>query len=122
MESRRILKSSVVTRVGLLLSSALLLAALAACGGERPTPSPTASEVSPTQTAGPSPTGEPAAPTLSATATTAAEPTQAPSLEVGYEVGEMAPDFELTTIDGETLSLSDFRGDSPVLLYFFATW
>jgi peroxiredoxin len=41
---------------------------------------------------------------------------------VGFEVGEMAPDFELTTIDGEMVSLSDFRGDSPVLLYFYATW
>ena len=69
-----------------------------------PTPQPTATPV-PTETPVPPPPA-----------------TEPPSLKVGYNVGEMAPDFELTTIDGETLSLSDFRGSSPVLLYFYATW
>jgi peroxiredoxin len=38
------------------------------------------------------------------------------------EVGEMAPNFSLTSLDGQRLSLSEFRGHRPVLLYFWATW
>ena len=106
-------------RVILLLAGAILLAALAACGGGADEPAPMATQPPPPPTATTvSSDGEPAEPT----ATTAVEPTEAPSLMVGFEVGEMAPDFELTTIDGEKFSLSDFQGDSPVLLYFFATW
>ena len=106
-------------KVILLLAGALLLAALGACVGGADEPAPTATQPPPPPTATTVPSdGEPAEPT----ATKAVEPTEAPSLMVGYEVGEMAPDFELTTIDGEMVSLSDFRGDSPVLLYFYATW
>lgn len=36
-------------------------------------------------------------------------------------VGSAAPDFELTTLDGDTITLSQFRG-SPVLLELGATW
>ena len=104
-------------RALILLASVLLMAGLAACGGGADEPAPTATQVPPTSTPMPS-DGDSAEPTE----TTVVEPTEAPSLMVGFEVGEMAPDFELTTIDGEQLSLSDFRGDSPVLLYFFATW
>ncbi len=35
--------------------------------------------------------------------------------------GEAAPDFTLETLDGETVSLSDYRG-RPVVLNFWATW
>src|SRR5690625_912312 len=41
--------------------------------------------------------------------------------EIGLEKGEKAPDFELETLDGETVKLSDFQGQ-PVLLNFWATW
>lgn len=41
--------------------------------------------------------------------------------EVGLEKGNIAPDFELETIDGETMRLSDYRGE-PILLNFWATW
>ncbi len=34
------------------------------------------------------------------------------------EVGEMAPDFELTALTGETIRLSDFRGQKAVVLVF----
>lgn len=37
------------------------------------------------------------------------------------KVGEPAPDFALPTPDGETVRLSDFRGQ-PVLVNFWATW
>jgi peroxiredoxin len=36
-------------------------------------------------------------------------------------VGAPAPDFTLKTLDGETASLSQFRGQ-PVLINFWATW
>jgi len=37
------------------------------------------------------------------------------------KVGQIAPDFEVTTIDGDKLRLSDLRG-KVVLTAFFATW
>jgi peroxiredoxin len=36
-------------------------------------------------------------------------------------LGQMAPDFEITSLDGKTAKLSDFRG-KVVLLDFWATW
>ena len=36
-------------------------------------------------------------------------------------VGELAPDFQGLTLDGQTISLSDLRG-KPVLINFWATW
>ncbi|RPF55899.1 TlpA disulfide reductase family protein [Aquisalibacillus elongatus] len=41
--------------------------------------------------------------------------------EVGLEVGSQAPDFELKTLEGETVKLSDYRG-KRVMLNFWATW
>ena len=41
-----------------------------------------------------------------------------PSKRVGSGA---APDFELTTFEGETIRLSDFRG-TPVVLNFWASW
>ena len=40
---------------------------------------------------------------------------------IGLQVGHMAPDFELTTLDGETIKLSEFRGQR-VMLNFWAAW
>lgn len=37
------------------------------------------------------------------------------------KIGEPAPDFALSTLDGQTFSLSSFRG-RPVVLYFWASW
>lgn len=42
-------------------------------------------------------------------------------VEKQVSVGEIAPDFELTTLSGETVSLSDFRGQG-VFLNFWATY
>jgi len=36
--------------------------------------------------------------------------------------GHLAPDFTLTTLSGEEVTLSDFRGRQPVVLNFWATW
>src|SRR5699024_7178323 len=40
---------------------------------------------------------------------------------VGLEKGKLAPDFEVTTLDGEHVKLSDYRGER-VMLNFWATW
>ena len=39
----------------------------------------------------------------------------------GVVVGQPAPDFTLNTLDGNQVSLTDFRGP-PVLINFWATW
>lgn len=41
--------------------------------------------------------------------------------EVGSQVGDLAPDFDLETIDGGRFRLSDWRGQ-PVLINFWASW
>ncbi|MFC3040476.1 TlpA family protein disulfide reductase [Virgibacillus xinjiangensis] len=41
--------------------------------------------------------------------------------EEGVLPGYMAPDFELTTLEGDTVKLSDYRG-KRVMLNFWATW
>jgi thiol-disulfide isomerase/thioredoxin len=40
---------------------------------------------------------------------------------VGLRPGNLAPDFEFSSFEGERLRLSDFRG-RPVLVNFWATW
>lgn len=40
---------------------------------------------------------------------------------VGDVRGKLAPDFELTSLDGRTVKLSDYRGKA-VILNFWATW
>jgi len=37
-------------------------------------------------------------------------------------VGDMAPDFEISTQDGNLFRLSDFRGHKPVYVIFWNTW
>ncbi len=37
------------------------------------------------------------------------------------QVGELAPDFQLPNLEGQSISLSDFRG-KPVLVNFWASW
>ncbi len=43
--------------------------------------------------------------------------------EIGNRVGNLAPDFSVTTTDGVTRSLTDFKqANQPVVVYFFASW
>lgn len=46
---------------------------------------------------------------------------EAPQVETGPQVGKLAPDFTLPTVDGQEISLYDIRG-KVVLLNFWATW
>lgn len=39
----------------------------------------------------------------------------------GSEIGNLAPDFQLNNLNGQPVSLSDFRG-KPVLVNFWASW
>ena len=47
--------------------------------------------------------------------------TTTPQIPEGINIGNRAIDFELQTLDGKTVKLSDYRG-KPVLLNFWATW
>lgn len=40
----------------------------------------------------------------------------------GVEIGKIALDFTSEDVDGNKISLSDFRNKKPVLLVFWATW
>lgn len=44
-----------------------------------------------------------------------------PGTSAGLDPGDVAPDFEFSSYQGERLRLSDFRG-RPVLVNFWATW
>lgn len=44
-----------------------------------------------------------------------------PEMQTGPQVGKLAPDFTLPTLDGQDISLHDLRGKA-VLLNFWATW
>ncbi|WP_087971441.1 TlpA family protein disulfide reductase [Oceanobacillus rekensis] len=45
----------------------------------------------------------------------------APKESIGLEAGEVAPDFELETLDGQQFKLSDLKG-KKVILNFWYTW
>ncbi len=48
-------------------------------------------------------------------------PITQPVISVGTQIGNLAPDFQLETLDGQSVSLSGLKGN-PVLLNFWATW
>ncbi len=48
-------------------------------------------------------------------------PSVSPTTTQGIKVGNLAPDFQLNDLDGNTVYLSDLRG-RPVMLNFWATW
>jgi thiol-disulfide isomerase/thioredoxin len=57
---------------------------------------------------------------LPAAQPTATSPTPLPA-GIGSHIGERAPDFALQSLDGESFSLSQFRG-RVVILDFWASW
>ena len=40
----------------------------------------------------------------------------------GVNKGDVPPDFSIMTIDGKQYTLSEFKNEKPVLLYFWASW
>jgi peroxiredoxin len=62
--------------------------------------------------------GLPVPPTTAANAVPVPPATAAKAV---LEVGTPAPDFTLTTLNGKSVTLSDYRG-KPVMLNFWATW
>ena len=97
----------------LALAVCLSLAALllSGCGSEAPgTDTPTV--------------GQTSTPIVPATAAETEQPAATPAemaVEIGHKVGQKAPGFMLTTVEGEQVSLESFQG-RPLLLYFYTTW
>ncbi len=107
------------------LLATLALAALLACAqpAASPTPAPPTPPPTPTPAAAPTPTPAvtptpTATPAPTATAGPTATPTVAPP---ELQLGALAPDFEVTRFNGDTLRLSDLRGQ-VVVLNFWASW
>lgn len=95
----------------------------AACGSSEPDTAP----AQPTAASATQPTAAPPAPATvmpeptAAPTIAAATESAAPSVEVGLDVGQRAPDFALTSHDGESITRASLEG-RPVLLYFYTTW
>ena len=84
---------------------------LVGCGSEAPgTDAPAVSQAS-----------TPVAPATGAETEQPAATPAVVAVEIGHKVGQRAPDFMLTTVEGEQVSLDSFQG-RPLLLYFYATW
>jgi thiol-disulfide isomerase/thioredoxin len=58
---------------------------------------------------------------LALVAATAATPSRAQA-QLGIEVGAVAPDAMLETLDGKPVTLKSLIGTKPVVLEFWATW
>ncbi len=116
--------------LGLASCVALAAVLLAACGSDEPESDVAMSQ--PTTAPVTQPTAAPAtqptaAPTVVASTESAPVPAAAtaapaqPSVEVGLDVGQRAPDFTLTNLEGESVTLASLEG-RPVMIYFFTTW
>ncbi len=96
-------------------------------GTAEPTPPSIRAGATP-ESEGPTPTDTPVPPPTEAQPTdtpTPVPPTNTPAPPApptGNRIGQSAPDFEVTTVDGVTRSLADFRQENKALvLYFFSS-
>ena len=70
----------------------------------------------------PPPVGTPSTAALqTATAGLPAASPRASQATIGVDIGQLAPDFALQSLDGRTIRLSDFRGH-PLWVNFWASW
>ena len=119
-----------IAKIAPALALVALIALAASCGAradETETPSspialaPTAT-LAPADTPTPVPTAAPTpTATLAPTATAVPAPTPRVIRRASASAPEAAPDFAVETFDGETLRLSDLRGQ-VVVLNFWASW
>ncbi len=99
---------------------AVIFALTAACGGSSEANAPVASGPSPT--AAPAAVLESTAPTSAPAVDVPAEPTEPTLVNTPGPVTSTAPDFTLTSIQGDEYSLSQFRGDKPVAVVFYRAY
>ena len=89
-----------------------------------PSPVPTGgvpAATTPAVSVSPTPTTAPSQMETPATVRTST-PTPTPlAVRIGTGVGDRAPDFRVTTVDGQSVDLASLKG-KPFILYFFATW
>ena len=116
--------------LGLALCVALAAVLFAACGSDEPesdvamSQPTTALVTQPTAAPATQPTAAPTEVASTESASAPATPTLAPvpsSVKVGLDVGQRAPDFTLTNLEGESVTLASLE-DRPVMIYFFTTW
>lgn len=107
---------------GVLVATLVAVAAVTAPLGSDQPPAVSSAPFPSLAAAGSSTTATrvPATPRASRTET-ARPPSPTPVPETGVDVGQLAPDFELRTPEGEAVRLSDFRG-RPVWINFWAPW
>ena len=108
--------------LGLASCVALAAVLLAACGSDEPESDVAMSQ--PTTAPVTQPTAAPTVVALTESAPAPAAATAAPaqpSVEVGLDVGQRAPDFTLTNLEGESVTRASLEG-RPVMIYFFTTW
>ena len=79
-----------------------------------PQPSEPSSNGNPSTTEPPTTTQDTQTPPLT-------EDTKTPPPPEGTQAGNLAPNFQLQDLDGQSVSLSELRG-SPIILNFWATW
>jgi thiol-disulfide isomerase/thioredoxin len=60
-------------------------------------------------------------PTAQVSAQLTAVPEVVPVADVGIELGKVAPDFSVPTLDGKTFTLSE-QGGKPTVVFFMAYW
>ena len=118
-------------RVRQSLLAAMLLVAIAACGGTDPqssdpeslTVSPTPSSASQVRVAEPTATASPAPSTVTPMPAPATTPPPPSTAKVGNEVGNRLPDIEFQLTDGSTLTTADLLArNRPVFLFFYAEY
>ncbi len=116
--------SNELTRVTLRVVPALLVVALltVGCGTTPAIEQPGSVVVAATEAPTPLPpsgTSEAAEP--AATEASRATPDASDAMPTPIPGAQMAPDFSLPDVDGQTWTLSQFRG-RPVMLFVWATW
>ena len=121
-------------RVVQSLLAAVLLVAIAACGGTDPQafdseslttpPTPTSESAPQARVAEPTVTASPAPPpTVTPIPAPATTPPPTSTAKVGKEVGDRLPDIEFQLTDGSTLTTVDLLArNRPAFLFFYAEY